>query len=130
MGGMGFIETPRVDCLINSSRINDNMVTAASKSGVTRYFFSSSACAYNTTLQQDHDVTALKESDAYPADADRGYGWEKLIGEQKCEEVFLEKEMEIRPEVLCILTNVQRKFFGLCIAVTQLPLLSILAQAK
>ena len=94
MGGMGFIETHRVDTLINSSRINDNMLTAAYKCGVTRYFYSSSACAYNTTLQQIHDVTALKESDAYPADAERGYGWEKLVGEQKCEEVFLERGME------------------------------------
>jgi len=94
MGGMGFIETHRVDCLINSSRINDNMIVAASKCGATRYFFSSSACAYNTTLQETPDAVALKEADAYPADAERGYGWEKLIGEQKCEEVFIEKGME------------------------------------
>jgi len=94
MGGMGFIETHRVDCLINSSKINDNMVEASWRAGATRYFFSSSACAYNTTLQQKHDVPGLKESDAYPADAERGYGWEKLIAEQKCQEMFIEKGME------------------------------------
>jgi len=94
MGGMGFIETHRVDCLINSSKINDNMVEASWKAGASRYFFSSSACAYNTTLQQKHDVPGLKERDAYPADAERGYGWEKLIAEQKCQEMFIEKGME------------------------------------
>jgi len=94
MGGMGFIETHRVDCLINSSKINDNMIMAAYNAGATRYFFSSSACAYNTTLQETPDAEALKESDAYPADAERGYGWEKLIGEQKTQEIFIEHGME------------------------------------
>jgi len=94
MGGMGFIETHRVDCLINSSKINDNMLLASWKAGVTRYFFSSSACVYNTNLQQKHEVLGLKESDAYPVDAERGYGWEKLIAEQKCQEMFIEKGME------------------------------------
>jgi nucleoside-diphosphate-sugar epimerase len=94
MGGMGFIETHRVDCLINSSKINDNMLESSWKAGATRYFFSSSACAYNTNLQQKHEVVGLKESDAYPADAERGYGWEKLIAEQKCQEMFIEKGME------------------------------------
>ncbi|MFW6124438.1 MAG: NAD-dependent epimerase/dehydratase family protein [Acidobacteriota bacterium] len=94
MGGMGFIETHRVDCLINSSKINDNMLDASRRAGATRYFFSSSACAYNTSLQQKHDVLGLKESDAYPADAERGYGWEKLIAEQKCQEMFIEKGLE------------------------------------
>ncbi len=94
MGGMGFIETHRVDCLINSSKINDNMIMAANNAGATRYFFSSSACAYNTTLQETPDAAALKESDAYPADAERGYGWEKLVGEQKTQEIFIEHGME------------------------------------
>ena len=94
MGGMGFIETHRVDCLINSSKINDNMIMAAYRAGATRYFFSSSACAYNTTLQETPDARALKEADAYPADAERGYGWEKLVGEQKTQEIFLEHGME------------------------------------
>ena len=78
MGGMGFIERFRVECL-RSILINTHMIEAAYRAGAKRYFFSSSACAYNTTLQQDPNVRALKESDAYPAMAERGYGWEKLM---------------------------------------------------
>ncbi len=78
MGGMGFIERFRVECL-RSILINTHMVEAAYRAGARRYFFSSSACAYNTLLQQDPKVRALKESDAYPAMAERGYGWEKLM---------------------------------------------------
>jgi nucleoside-diphosphate-sugar epimerase len=70
------------------------MVEAAYKAGARRYFFSSSACAYNTLLQQDPNVRALKESDAYPAMAERGYGWEKLISEQFCEEYWHERGMK------------------------------------
>jgi nucleoside-diphosphate-sugar epimerase len=93
MGGMGFIERFRVECL-RSILINTNMVEAAYKAGARRYFFSSSACAYNTLLQQDPNVRALKESDAYPAMAERGYGWEKLISEQFCEEYWHERGMK------------------------------------
>ena len=64
MGGMGFIERFRVECL-RSILINTHMVEAAYRAGARRYFFSSFACAYNTLLQQDPDVRALKESDAY-----------------------------------------------------------------
>ena len=78
MGGMGFIERFRVECL-RSILINTHMIEAAYRAGARRYFFSSSACAYNTLLQQDPSVRALKESDAYPAMAERGYGWEKLV---------------------------------------------------
>ena len=73
MGGMGFIERFRIECL-RSILINTHMVEAAWRAGARRYFFSSSACAYNTLLQQDPAVTALKEADAYPAMAERGYG--------------------------------------------------------
>ena len=78
MGGMGFIERFRVECL-RSILINTHLIEAAYRAGARRYFFSSSACVYNTTLQQDPKVTALKEADAYPAMAERGYGWEKLL---------------------------------------------------
>ena len=71
MGGMGFIERHRVDCL-RSVLINTHLVEAAWRAGAQRYFFSSSACAYNTDLQKDPNVRALKESDAYPAMAERG----------------------------------------------------------
>jgi GDP-D-mannose 3',5'-epimerase len=93
MGGMGFIERFRVECL-RSVLINTNMIEAAYKAGARRYFFSSSACAYNTLLQKDPNVRALKESDAYPAMAERGYGWEKLISEMFCEEYWHERGMK------------------------------------
>ena len=93
MGGMGFIERFRVECL-RSVLINTHMIEAAYRAGVTRYYFSSSACAYNTSLQADPNVRALKESDAYPAMAERGYGWEKLISEMFCQEYWAERKLE------------------------------------
>jgi GDP-D-mannose 3',5'-epimerase len=93
MGGMGFIERFRIQCL-RSILINTHLIEAAYRAGVRRYFFSSSACAYNTTLQEDPDVRALKESDAYPAMAERGYGWEKLLSEMFCQEYWHERGMK------------------------------------
>ena len=93
MGGMGFIETHRVECL-RSILINTHMIEAAYQAGAQRFFFSSSACAYNTLLQQDANVTALKEADAYPAMAERGYGWEKLMSEMFCQEYTAERGLE------------------------------------
>lgn len=93
MGGMGFIERFRVECL-RSILINTHMIEAAYRAGVQRYFYSSSACVYNTQLQQDPNVLALKESDAYPAMAERGYGWEKLISEMFCQEYHAERGMK------------------------------------
>jgi nucleoside-diphosphate-sugar epimerase len=93
MGGMGFIERFRVECL-RSILINTHLLEAAYRAGAQRYFFSSSACAYNTTLQQDPNVRALKESDAYPAMAERGYGWEKLMSEMFCQEYWAERGMK------------------------------------
>ncbi len=92
MGGMGFIEKFRIECL-RSVLINTHMIEAAYKAGAERYFFSSSACAYNVNLQKDPHVRALKESDAYPAMSERGYGWEKLISEMFCEEYWAERGM-------------------------------------
>jgi nucleoside-diphosphate-sugar epimerase len=92
MGGMGFIEANRVACL-RSILINTHLTEAAWRSGVGRYFFSSSACAYNTELQKDPKVRALKESDAYPAMAERGYGWEKLLSEIFCQEYWAERSL-------------------------------------
>src|SRR5712671_884162 len=93
MGGMGFIERFRVECL-RSVLINTHLVEAAYRAGARRYFFSSSACAYNTELQQESKVRALKESDAYPAMAERGYGWEKLVSEMFCQEYWAERGMK------------------------------------
>jgi len=93
MGGMGFIERFRVECL-RSILINTHLLEASYQAGVQRYFFSSSACAYNITLQQDPNVRALKEADAYPAMAERGYGWEKLMSEIFCQEYSAERGMK------------------------------------
>ena len=93
MGGMGFIERFRVECL-RSVLINTNLIEAAYRAGVQRYFFSSSACAYNTDLQASPEARPLKESDAYPAMAERGYGWEKLISEMFCQEYWAERGLE------------------------------------
>ena len=93
MGGMGFIERFRVECM-RSALINTHLIEAAYQAGVRRYFFSSSACVYNTRLQQDPNVRALKESDAYPAMAERGYGWEKLFAEMLCQEYWTERAMK------------------------------------
>jgi nucleoside-diphosphate-sugar epimerase len=83
MGGMGFIELNKALCMI-TVLINTHLLLAARKHGVQRYFFSSSACAYNGDKQKDPNVTALKEEDAYPAMPEDGYGWEKLFSERMC----------------------------------------------
>jgi GDP-D-mannose 3',5'-epimerase len=93
MGGMGFIERFRVECL-RSILINTHMIESAYRAGAQRYFFSSSACAYNTELQKTSDALALKESDAYPAMAERGYGWEKLMSEMFCQEYWAERGLK------------------------------------
>jgi nucleoside-diphosphate-sugar epimerase len=83
MGGMGFIETHKAECML-SVLINTHLLLAARDASVDRFFFSSSACVYAADKQVDADVTALKESDAYPAMAEDGYGWEKLFSERMC----------------------------------------------
>jgi len=93
MGGMGFIERYRIECL-RSVLINTHLVEAAFHAGAQRYFFASSACVYNTNLQQVADLRPLHEEDAYPAMAERGYGWEKLISEMFCQEYFTERGLK------------------------------------
>src|SRR5207237_3849633 len=93
MGGIGFIERFRVECL-RSILLNTHMIASAHRACVQPYFYASSACVYNTELQQDPNVLALKESDAYPAMAERGYGWEKLISEMFCQEYHAERGMK------------------------------------
>ena len=83
MGGMGFIEAHRADCML-SVLINTHLLLAAREARVERYFFASSACVYAADKQVDADVTALKEADAYPAMPEDGYGWEKLFSERMC----------------------------------------------
>ncbi len=83
MGGMGFIEANKALCML-SVLINTNLLQAARQAGVERYFFSSSACVYAADKQTDPDNPGLKESDAYPAMPEDGYGWEKLFSERMC----------------------------------------------
>lgn len=83
MGGMGFIETHKADCML-SVLINAHLLLAARDAGVERYFYASSACVYAADKQTSTDVTALREEDAYPAMPEDGYGWEKLFSERMC----------------------------------------------
>jgi nucleoside-diphosphate-sugar epimerase len=83
MGGMGFIENNRALCML-SVLINTHLLMAAKEAGAQRFFYASSACVYNADKQRDPKVTALKESDAYPAMPEDGYGWEKLFSERMC----------------------------------------------
>ncbi|MBP7950075.1 MAG: NAD-dependent epimerase/dehydratase family protein [Verrucomicrobiales bacterium] len=88
MGGMGFITANRALCML-SVLINTHLLMAARHHGAKQYFYSSSACVYPDYRQEDAKVTALKESDAYPAMPEDGYGWEKLFSERLCRH-FLE----------------------------------------
>ena len=83
MGGMGFIETHKAECML-SVLINTHMLMAARDCGVKRFFYASSACVYNGDKQTDPENPGLKEADAYPAFAEDGYGWEKLFSERMC----------------------------------------------
>ena len=83
MGGMGFIENNRCLCML-SVLINTHLLMAAKKFGVERYFYASSACVYAADKQVSPEVVPLKESDAYPAMPEDGYGWEKLFSERMC----------------------------------------------
>jgi nucleoside-diphosphate-sugar epimerase len=83
MGGMGFIAANKARCML-TVLINTHLLQAAVEAGVERYFFSSSACVYAQVKQLTPRVEGLKESDAYPADPEDGYGWEKLFSERMC----------------------------------------------
>ena len=83
MGGMGFIENNKAECML-SVLINENLLRAAKENNSEKYFFSSSACVYNGSKQKNTFIDGLKETDAYPADPEDGYGWEKLFSERMC----------------------------------------------
>ena len=83
MGGMGFIENNKAECML-SVLINTNMLRASMVNNIEKYFFSSSACVYNGSKQKDTFISGLRESDAYPAEPEDGYGWEKLFSERMC----------------------------------------------
>jgi nucleoside-diphosphate-sugar epimerase len=83
MGGMGFIEANKALCML-TVLINTHLLEATRAAGVSRFFFSSSACVYAAEKQVTSDVVALREEDAYPAMPEDGYGWEKLFSERMC----------------------------------------------
>jgi nucleoside-diphosphate-sugar epimerase len=83
MGGMGFIESNKAACMLNVL-INTHLLMAANEARVKRFLFASSACVYAAEKQVVSAITPLKESDAYPADPEDGYGWEKLFSERMC----------------------------------------------
>lgn len=84
MGGIGFIESHKAEIVRDNTLMNLQSIEAARKNGVKRYLYTSSACIYPGYLQNETDVTPLKEENAYPADAEDGYGWEKLYMERVC----------------------------------------------
>ena len=84
MGGIGFITAKHAEIARNNILINAHMLEASRLQDVKRFLFSSSACVYAQSKQKDADVTPLREEDAYPADPEPGYGWEKLYTEQLC----------------------------------------------
>jgi GDP-D-mannose 3', 5'-epimerase len=83
MGGMGFIENNKAACML-SVLINTHLLMASRDCGIDRFFYASSACVYNADKQTDPANPGLRESDAYPAMAEDGYGWEKLFSERMC----------------------------------------------
>lgn len=84
MGGIGFIESFKGEIVRDNTLINIHTIEAARLNKVKRFFFTSSACVYPGYKQNETDVAPLKEEDAYPADAEDGYGWEKLYMERVC----------------------------------------------
>lgn len=95
MGGIGFIENNKAECML-SVLINTNLLRACKINKIQRYFYSSSACAYNTNLQKNYDISGLKEEDAYPAMPEDGYGWEKLFSERMCKHFTQDYGLETR----------------------------------
>ena len=84
MGGMGFIENNKASCMLSVLTSTHVLMGAKEQGDCERFFYSSSACVYAAGKQRDPNVTALKEDDAYPAEAEDGYGWEKLFSERMC----------------------------------------------
>jgi GDP-D-mannose 3',5'-epimerase len=96
MGGMGFISRHHATILHNNILISTHTLEAARQNGVARYLYTSSACVYPEYRQMDADVTPLKEEDAYPAEPQDAYGWEKLVSERLCMHYREEYGLETR----------------------------------
>jgi nucleoside-diphosphate-sugar epimerase len=96
MGGIGFIEHNKATIMHDNVLINTHMLEAAHLAGVQRYLYTSSACIYPGYRQTSPDVTPLREEDAYPADPEDGYGWEKLFSERQCRHYWEDYGLETR----------------------------------
>src|SRR6266508_5421758 len=96
MGGIGFIESHKAEIMHDNVLINVHMLEAARLNGIRRYLYTSSACVYPGYRQNSPGVTPLKEEDAYPADAEDGYGWEKLFMERQCRHYHEDYGLETR----------------------------------
>jgi len=96
MGGIGFITEVGAEVMHDNALINTYMLEASRQNKIKRYLFPSSACVYPTYRQTDPNVKGLKEEDAYPADPDNFYGWEKLFTEKMCEAYQRDYSMQIR----------------------------------
>jgi len=98
MGGIGYIQTNHADLTKNNVLINTNMLDASKQNSVKKFLFSSSACIYPQYKQSEPDVTPLKETDAYPADPEPGYGWEKLFTEEMCK--YYKKDLGLETRIV------------------------------
>lgn len=96
MGGMGYISAHHAEILHNNALINIHTLEAARQNGIRRYLYTSSACIYPEYRQDRPDVAPLKEEDAYPAQPQDAYGWEKLVSERLCEYYAQDYGMETR----------------------------------
>lgn len=95
MGGMGYIESHKAECMLNVL-IDSHLLIAAREAEVQRFFFSSSACVYAQDKQRNPNIMGLRESDAYPADPEDGYGWSKLFTERLCRHFYEDFGLETR----------------------------------
>lgn len=96
MGGIGFITFNKAEIMHDNILINVFMLEAARQNKVKKYLFTSSACVYPQDKQKDTNVVPLKEEDAYPADAEDGYGWEKLFSERQCRHYKEDYGLDVR----------------------------------
>ena len=96
MGGIGYITANHADIAHNNILINAHMLEASRQNNIKKFLFSSSACVYAQSKQNDANVMPLKEEDAYPADPEPGYGWEKLFAEELCKYYWKDYRFETR----------------------------------
>jgi GDP-D-mannose 3', 5'-epimerase len=96
MGGIGFIHAHKAEIMHDNVLINIHMLEASRLNGVNRYFYTSSACIYPGYKQDSPDIKPLKEEDAYPADPEDGYGWEKIFSERQCRHYWEDYGFETR----------------------------------